>query len=152
MYSMQERLQRLEDIELIRMLKMEYARATDRQDTEAIVRLFHDTAVWDGGELYGRHEGRDAIRAYFTQIWETLTFAMHFVTNGQIEVDNSGQEASGRWHLWAPSTVSGGAVWIAGSYDDEYRKVEGSWLFSKVQLTVEFHSSFDSGWVQARMG
>ena len=57
--TLEERIQRLEDIEAIRRLKHRcMAYADDGYDAESIVTLITPDAVWDGGEAFGRQEGR----------------------------------------------------------------------------------------------
>ena len=60
--SLEERIQRLEDIEAIKQLKAEYcAYCDDGYNPDGIANLYTEDAVWDGGP-FGRYEGRDAIR------------------------------------------------------------------------------------------
>lgn len=150
MRSAEERLRELEDIEAIRKLKFTYARLVDEHDVDGFVDLFTEDAVWDGRE-FGRHEGKAAIRAYIEQILrEKITWAIHLMTNPEIEVAPSGTEATGRWYLWEPATVGGQPLWMVGKYFERYRKVDGRWLFSHLELRFEFTTPYQSGWVKER--
>ncbi len=150
MGSMEERLQILEDKEAIRELQFEYARLTDEQNPDAMAALFTEDAIWDGGEQFGRHEGRSAIHAFLKNTWQTLTWAIHLMTNPEIRIEPSGSEATGRWYLWEPATISGRPLWMVGSYVNRYRKVDGKWRFGHVQLSFEFMTPYESGWVKER--
>ena len=55
--DLERRIRRLEDIEEIKQLKHRYCAACDdTYDTDAIVSLFTEDAVWDGG-IWGKFEG-----------------------------------------------------------------------------------------------
>lgn len=150
MGSIEERLQRIEEIEAIRNLKFKYARLADQQDPDAMAELFTEDAIWDGGEQFGRHEGRESIHKFLISTWQSLTWAIHLMTNPEIEIEPSGTEATGRWYLWEPATISGRPLWMVGHYVDRYRKVKGQWLFSHVELGFEFMTPYESGWVKER--
>jgi SnoaL-like domain len=64
MPTLEERVQRLEDIEDIRRLKIRYAGLCDAQyDLDGLASLFTDDAVWDGGSDFGVYQGKQAIQA-----------------------------------------------------------------------------------------
>lgn len=148
MATLEERVQRLEDIEEIRRLKIRYAQLCDANyDPEGLAALFTEDGVWDGGE-FGVYKGREAIRGFYAQISKKFTFALHYMTGHMIDLDPSGQEASGSWYLFLPATADGRAVWLALTYSDRYRKVDGRWLFSLVKLNLAFFTPFESGWAK----
>lgn len=150
MRSLEERIQELEDLEAIRKLKFRYARFADEHDADSLAQLFTEDAVWEGGDEFGRHQGQQEIRAFVLESWERITWAIHLMTNGEIEIDPSGSEASGTWDLWEPATISNQAVWMVGRYVDRYRKVDGQWLISYCELAFDFMTPFESGWVKER--
>lgn len=98
---------------------------------------FTEDGIFDGGEQFGRHVGRAAFHSHIVKTWESLTWAIHLMTNGDIEIMSS-DEATGQWHLWQPATIDSKALWIVGRYLDRYRKVGGKWLISESKLTYEF--------------
>ena len=58
MATLEERIQRLEDIEAIKNLKARYAAVCDdKYNPEEAIKLFTEDAVWDGGEDFGVHKG-----------------------------------------------------------------------------------------------
>lgn len=151
MASLEERVQRLEDIEAIRRLKIRYAQYCDANyDADGIAALFTEDGVWDGGD-FGVYNGREAIRAFFAGISKQITFALHYMIGHQIDIDPSGNEATGSWYLLEPATLNGRAVWIAATYNDRYRKVDGRWLYSHLKLNVAFVTPYESGWVKERV-
>jgi len=149
--SLEERIQRLEDLEALKQLKFRYAGYCDRDyDAEHLAPLFTRDAVWDGGVL-GRFEGREAIRDFFAGASAVMPFAIHHVTNPVIEV--SGDRATGQWYLWQPCVHSTGnqALWMAGRYDDEYHREDGEWRFAHVKIDLRMLSPYEHGWSEARM-
>lgn len=146
--DLERRIQRLEDIEAIKVLKARYADACDRNyDVDTLASLFAEDAIWDGG-LFGVHEGREAIRTFFEGVPSDIPFAMHYMMNPIIEVD--GDEATGNWYLFQTCTFAEGnqAIFGAGRYDERYRRIDGDWKFSRLTLTSIFWTPFDKGWVE----
>ena len=72
----------LESIEAIKRLKHEYCAYCDAgYDPDGIASQFVEDGVWDGGEAFGRYEGREAIRAFFAGVSSQIVFAGHLVMN-----------------------------------------------------------------------
>ncbi len=152
MASQEERVQLLEDIEDIRRLKIDYAGVCDTgYDGDKLAAMFTEDAIWDGGDTFGVHRGRAAIRDLFNEISSDITFALHYMIGHTIDVDSSGTKATGKWYLWEPMTYKGQAVLGAITYDDEYEKVDGRWYFSRMNVQIHFLTPYDKGWVKQRM-
>jgi limonene-1,2-epoxide hydrolase len=131
-HDLHTRIRRLEDIEAVKQLKYRYCMACDDDYNPAeLAPLFTEDAVWDGGAM-GRFEGREAIRTFFAGASKLVPFAVHQVTNPVIEID--GDLAHGHWYLWEPIVFAQGdhALWMAGRYDDRYRRDGDRWLFEAV--------------------
>lgn len=142
------RVQVLEDIEAIKLLKAQYADACDRgYDANVLASLFAEDAIWDGGS-FGRYEGREAIRAFFQGVSSDITFAMHYMMNPIIAVD--GDTATGKWHLFQTCTFAEGnqAIFGAARYDEEYRRIDGAWHFWRLALISSFWTPYEEGWVK----
>lgn len=138
-------------IEEIRRLKHVYADVCDSgYDPVRMEALFTEDAVWDGGERFGRHEGRDAVCAFFAGVSSQITWALHYMLNPVIDVSAGGVEATGSWYLWQPCTVVGPdgpqAVWLTGRYADRYRREDDGWKFSLVDLDVACITPYEQGW------
>lgn len=147
--TLEQRIQRLEDIEALKTLKYRYAEYCDSDyNPDLLAPLFTEDAIWDG-DVLGRAEGRDAIRAFFAVASKAMPFAIHHVSNPAIEID--GDRATGTWLLWQPCVhASGPALWIAGRYQDEYRRVDGVWRFASVTIRPNMISPYEAGWAKAR--
>lgn len=149
------RVARLEAAEAIRALKACYADICDTgYDPDRMVELFTEDALWDGGDRFGAHRGRDAIYTFFDGVRREIVWALHYMVGPVIEVADDAETARGAWYLWQPCTMRKGddveAVWIAGRYADRYRRDGDVWKFTEVRLSVEMITPFDEGWVRRR--
>jgi uncharacterized protein (TIGR02246 family) len=145
--ELERRVRVLEDVEAIKRLKHRYADACDRgYDADALAELFAEDAVWDGG-LFGRYEGREAIRDFFRGVSSDIVFAMHYMMNPIIDV--TGDRATGTWYLFQTCTFAQGntPIWGAARYDEEYVREPDGWKFRRLRLVSSFWTPFDEGWV-----
>lgn len=158
MPTLEERISTLEAIEEIKRLKAFYAKCADLKYTEdherrpqeeinAVARdqasVFTEDAIWDGGN-FGRFEGREAI--YDNLRSGPWKFTVHMFMSPLIEVD--GDTATGSWIIWETGTLTKGdtPIFLAATLEEEYRKVDGKWLVSKVRQTNRFMTPFDVPW------
>lgn len=149
--SLEARIRRLEDLEALRQLKHRYcAYCDDGYDANRLAPLFTEDAVWDGGVM-GRYQGSDAIHAFFAGTSKLVPFAIHHVTNAILQVE--GDRATGRWYLWEPIVFARGdqALWLAGRYDDRYRREPDGWRFEHVRVDVRMLSPYEEGWAKRRV-
>ena len=147
--EMIKRLQTLEDIEAIRKLKFRYASLCDYgYQAEELATLFTEDAVWEAGEPWGNFVGPDAIKNFFLTMPDRVSFAVHALSNGQIEVDE--HDASASWRTLIPAGFIEGdrnnPHWMFCDYKDTYRKVAGAWLFSRVIVNVTHTFAHTEGW------
>jgi hypothetical protein len=109
--------------------------------------LFSEDAVWEGGGALGRCEGKEAIRARFCE--PTLQYSWHFFVKPEVRVE--GDRATGTWDVLAMiTTVEGRAMWMVGVEHDEYARVDGRWLHSRMRLDSQLMAPYDKGWARAR--
>lgn len=121
--TLEPRIQILEDIQEISVLKASYCNAADggwdrpSHDADKVASLFVEDGVWDAGAI-GRGEGREAIRALF-QGFKRFPFAFHRISNPIIHVH--GDTATGEWHVLVPITFEKKEdIWAGGIYNDEF--------------------------------
>jgi len=147
------RLLVLEDIEAIKRLKNRYCRLCDAgYDPEGITSCFVEDAVWEAGS-FGTYHGREAIRDFVKNVAPTaLSFAMHLVISPMIEVN--GDRAKGLWYVFEPVTFAGGqqAGWLAGTYDNDFVKVNGEWKFQRLEFKTYLSTTFDKPWTNRKFG
>ena len=145
------RLDRLEAIEAIRVLKARYADVCDTgYDPVRMRPFFTDDSVWDGGPRFGRYEGVEAVCGFFAGISSQITWALHYMIAPIIEVADDCLTATGSWYLLEPCTIAtddgARAMVITGRYADRYRKEPDGWKFSEVVLDCQTISPLDEGW------
>ncbi len=151
MPTIEQRLQRLENIEAIRRLKQGYARLADEDfDPVGLSNLFTEDATWHSDEMGYHLEGREKIHAFFVPGAEMYPFSLHYMLGEIIDVDDNGIDATGSWYVWVPLTVKGRAAFLAATYDDTYKKVDGSWLIAASNVHLAFFTSYEEGWAKER--
>ena len=152
---LEQRIARIEDVEAIKRLKAKYAEYCDNgYNAEGMASLFTEDGVWDGN-VFGTHQGREAIRKHIESFHPVILWALHFMVCPVIDVAPDGQTARGKWYLFEPATFAGlddpnakDAVIITARYDDEFVKQDGRWWFKKVGAHFDQISNLDQGWVK----
>ena len=130
--------------ESIRDLVARYNANGDAGRFDAMLALFAEDAVLEVPD--GAHTGRAAIRAFFEAVAKrtgpdkSARLVRHFTATHQIDVVSE-REARGRCY-YAVLTERGLDHW--GRYLDEYRHVDGRWLFWRRKVTVD--AGTPGGW------
>ena len=143
--TFEEKVERLSAIEDIKQLKARYCQLCDAgYDPDGIAAMFVEDGVWDGGEQFGCHVGREAIHGFFSGVSSDIVFAAHLVLNPIITVD--GDTANGKWWLIMPCTteLGGGpkeARWLLAEYDDDYVRVDGTWYYKHLRIDRQARQS-----------
>lgn len=145
------RIDRLESIEAIKKLKHVYMHYCDLgYPPEKLGPLFTDNAVWTSKD-FGHHAGRPAIEAFFGGVSAQIVFAAHLAMNSIIDVDND--KGTGKWRILMPCTMAEGGKkisrWMLGDYVEEYTRLNGVWLFSKIDYMANFNVAFDQSWAES---
>ena len=151
------RIEAVESVQAIQNLKARYARLVDERYArgkvapdervaavaEQIAALFTPDGVWDGGPALGVSSGRAEIAARMRA--PTLLFSWHFFLKPQIHVE--GEHARARWDILSPCTTKDGRPhWMVGFEDDEYARIDGAWLHTRMKLTSVFLAPHETGW------
>jgi len=124
-----EALDRLE----IRELRSAYSRAIDYENYERA----HDIFTEDALVKYrtGNKHGAQEVYEYWRDKVE-YEFSLHTVLMPELEID--GDDATGKWYMLvfyvAPDGSSGH---VMGWYEDEYRRVDGRWKISAMDMGIE---------------
>lgn len=149
--TLEEKVQRLTDIEDIKILKLKYARhCDDNYNPEGIASCFTENGIWDGGPL-GYAECHEGIKAFFTASPQLVSFAAHYTTNPIIEID--GDTATATWYLWQPMVLVEGqqAMWLIAHYHDRYQRGSDGWLIEHLKLDVKRFSPYEPGFGQVEI-
>jgi hypothetical protein len=136
----------LEARECIRDLVARYNANGDAGRFDAMLALFAEDATLEPEGAV--HRGKAAIRALFEGVaqrtgsgaGQSARFIRHFTATHQIDVLSESQ-ARGRCYF-AVLTERGLDHW--GRYVDEYRCVEGHWLFLRRKISVD--AAVPGGW------
>lgn len=137
-------------------LQARYLFAFDWQDADVYASTFTEDGILDfaGGVVQGRDAIREEIEVFGEQVRrrnealapERPARVRHYVTNVIIKVD--GDTATSRSYWWEfnndqrERTPYLGAY---GHYEDELRKVDGQWLFSKRKIYNERRAEIAAG-------
>lgn len=118
----------LEDRIHIRELVDTYNDAVNRKDTEAWTSTWAEDSVWDlmGTEFIGRET--------IVQAWKGAMAGFSYVgfTAFQGAMDIDGNKAEARFYVRETLIqLDGKKLDIQGLYQDELRKIDGAWKFSK---------------------
>ncbi|HEY2428235.1 MAG TPA: nuclear transport factor 2 family protein [Acidimicrobiales bacterium] len=123
------RLDRVESRLAIGQLPIRYALAVDGRDVDAWVQLFvPDVQV--GRSAFGR----EALHAQIAPRLRTFRRSVHQICGHRIELDTGdgdGDHASGAVYCRAEHEVGDRWIVMAICYFDDYRRVDGEWLFSR---------------------
>ena len=119
----------------------------DREPLAAIERFCTEDVVFDAGPL-GSAEGKESFKEVAEVIFdEELLFTRHMRHNPVISVN--GDEATGKWYAEIPSiTGDDEAVWIQGTYELGFRRIDDEWKISKYTFDFAYATPFDRGWVE----
>jgi hypothetical protein len=147
------RVDELESREAIAGLMTAYMAAADAKADKGIkiAALFTEDGKWESVGPHGNPgwtaQGHEALIKKFDRNVDRMPFAAHFVTNPAVQLD--GDTARGQFMYFQACTYRGDQpLWIAGSYDNDFRRVEGRWLISHLRVHNFFTTPFGQGWVK----
>jgi uncharacterized protein (TIGR02246 family) len=145
--TVEERLAELEAKEEIRAFIAQYCALNDAlTEVDALVALFTEDATMRNPA--GVHEGRDAIRTYYTNFFKSGTlFARHHVINQVITVVATGRATHDAYFI-AMLGRDGESKIIYGSYADTLVKRDGRWQFQEKINDIVAPTTLDAGWAQ----
>jgi len=126
------RLQRLEDMQEIRTLLLDYGRFLDSRDLVAYSRLFARDGEWVGG--FGSARGPEEILAFMQKNLGTgpnRGNTYHILSNFEIVPDRDSATAWSRWTFITPGADGKPVISQAGRYDDVLVREDGRWRFKR---------------------
>jgi len=130
--SLVARLQRMEDIEEIRTLLLDYGRLLDLRDLAGYSRLFAKGGEWVGG--FGSAKGPAEIMAFMQKNLGTgpnRNNSFHILSNFEIDVKGNSATAWSRWTFITPAADGKPVISQAGRYDDILVREDGRWKFKR---------------------
>src|SRR5688572_15460477 len=140
--SVEQRLQKLEDIEAIRSLMIDYGRALDKRDFAAYGALFAKEGSWKGGMggATGPENIANMVQAGFAKMDPAMyTDSNHVMTSMDIRVDGDTATGWSRW-LWViPGDDNRPLVQRGGYYEDIFIREDGHWKIKQRQAFTEIN-------------
>lgn len=140
--SLEQRLQKLEDIEEIRSLMIAYGKALDKRDFAAYGALFAKEGSWKGGMggATGPENIAKMVETGFSKMDPKMyTDSNHVMTSMDIHVDGDTGTGWSRW-LWViPGDDDRPLVQRGGYYVDEFVREDGHWKFKQRQAVTEIN-------------
>ena len=120
-----------------------YADAVVNNDGDQWGSTWAPDAHWDLGQNR-RMDGRDEIVAFWHRAMGGFNAVIQNVLNGTYQLDEQAGTGTGRWYIQEAFQRAGGESGILlAHYDDEYRNVDGRWLFGSRDLVVHYGGPAD---------
>ncbi|MBY4708086.1 nuclear transport factor 2 family protein [Ralstonia insidiosa] len=130
--SLEEKMQRLIDIEDIRTLMSKYCHGIDKKDEATFMSIWADDGVYELPR--GQMSGTEGIRQLVHKVWREVPKCHHHITNPLIDVD--GDEASAKTDvIYYRQTDDGVLQLLSGTYTFEYVKRSGEWKTKRLKFT-----------------
>jgi uncharacterized protein (TIGR02246 family) len=125
------RLRRLEDIERVWQLFMDYRRLLDARDFASYSRLFVDDGEWIGnlGEARGPAEIEALLERTLEHYPDDSTRTHHLICNPVIRVDGDRATAQSTWCYITRDDSDRPTISLLGHYDDVLIRAENGWRF-----------------------
>lgn len=145
--ALEKEVQKMKDIEAIKVLKSRYFRALDTKDWDALEKTMHPdiSTAYSNGKLV--FHGPKEITDYFKEVQPPTEITLHQGHNPEITIV-SDTEAVGKWYLQDNLIFAEGNPYegtqIQGSaiYTDKYVKVDGEWLIMETGYLRIYEESF----------
>lgn len=146
------RLRRLEDLEAIRQVFVDYGHHLDRGDLDAYAGLFAED-----GELLLGPMGRARGRAEICELMGRATAASagrswHLITNPIIQLDGDRATAEVMWTVVVRGEDGRAVLSMLGRHRDVLVRGEGRWWFQRREGHIDVPSRYPGGAAQARAG
>jgi hypothetical protein len=134
------RLQRLEDLEAIGRLFLDYRRHLDARDMRAYSQLFCEDGEWSGrtGSAVGPAQIQEMLEANLSPNPPAPdATSWHIVSNPTIDLDGDRATAQVTWTLIRRGEGDVPTVALLGHYDDVLARENGRWLFKRRQAHLD---------------
>jgi hypothetical protein len=138
--TIEERVQRMEDLEEIHHLFTSYAQYLDHANYDAYADLFAVGGQLDLG-LAGQATGRAAIRALIEKLVGHRTAPVrHVISSPVIRLNGARATASVMWTMQSCSSDGRPALGMVGHHEDIIVKEDGVWKFQRLEGRLDIGS------------
>lgn len=142
--SLEQRVQRLEDLTEIHQLFVDYGQALDTGDFATYAGYFADDGEILLGPM-GRATGPAAIEQLMRRTLDgRVGSSIHIISSPQVTLDGDHATARVMWTVIHRDSDGRPRLTMVGHHHDELVKVKGRWLFQKRRGTIEMPSAFTS--------
>src|SRR5579884_2515338 len=146
------RLGRLEDLEAIRQLFVDYGHHLDRGDLDAYAELFAEDGELLLGPM-GRARGREEIRELMARATAASAGrSWHLITNPIIELDGDRATTEVMWSVVVRGEDERAVLSMLGRHRDVLVRRHGRWQFQRREGHIDVPSRYPGGVSQARAG
>ncbi|WP_293855075.1 nuclear transport factor 2 family protein [uncultured Alsobacter sp.] len=134
------RLDRVESRAEIAEIVALYCRSCDDKDAPVLRSLFTDDAVVESKDGVMRSQGIDAIMTMYDGRFAALGVTAHWTHDHMVRFDDANPDlATGSLSGHAECYRNGRTLVASLRYDDEYRRVNGRWKFSRRILSFLYY-------------
>ncbi len=137
--ELERRLRRLEDLEEIRQLFVDYGHLLDRGDFAGYASLFARDGELMLGPI-GRAKGRDEIQAMMSRIGSSGG-SLHLITSPRISLEGDRATSHVMWTVINRNSENSPVVAMIGHHEDELVREDGRWRFQRRRGFVEIPSA-----------
>lgn len=131
--TLEQRVQRLEDIEAIRYLQAKYQRCLDIRDFDGIKECFASDVVSSYGNGEMAYTGSENVIAFLKSVMSIDMPSAHMIHGGEIDILST-TTAKAKWYLQDFLINKTHSVNIHGAaiYENTYEKVDGVWKIKTI--------------------
>ncbi|MCR9278921.1 MAG: nuclear transport factor 2 family protein [Pseudomonadaceae bacterium] len=131
-----------DDILAITHLAQQYADGVMQRDAEIWGNTWAEQGAWHLSPDMDPVTGREALKAFWTNVMAGYPQVLHWVQPGLIEVD--GDTATARFYVQENiKDAEGQGFRVAGVYNDELIKEAGNWRFAVRRFSVIYRGPVD---------
>lgn len=141
------RLRRLEDIEEIHRLRMQYHFLMNEGRAEEMAGLYtEDASIEFEGVVTA--QGRAEIGRAIPALSRRMSFVKQFPANHMVEIH--GDEATGLAYLDARYAMDGQSIMACARFAEKYRRTAAGWQISEMICRTYFNVPVQQGWAENR--
>lgn len=131
--TIEERIQRLEDIEAIRYLQAKYQRCLDNRDFVGVEQCFCKDVVSSYGNGEMSYTGSENVIAFLKSVMSVDMPSAHMIHGGEIDIVST-TNAKAKWYLqdFLINKQHGVNIHGAAIYENSYEKVNGDWKIKAI--------------------
>lgn len=139
--ELEERIQRIEDLEAIKQLKYRYWRSLDTKQWDALAGCFSADVSVSYGEGRYAFQGREAVMRFLSESLsvERGSVTIHHGHHPEIEITGP-TTARGTWALYNYmfNQKENRGIRIGAYYHDDYVKIDGRWTIERIGYNYLF--------------